>query len=188
MPFLDQGTTNGCGTTSLAMITSYLTGRPISQAQVDHEVRRMDIFSPPGELVEFARARGLSAEMYNNGSIDELKGFLDRGIPCQALISSDNSGSLTTLHYVAVVGYGVDDKGKEYVILHDPNKGDDPSTPGLEGGLVRMSMDEFKSKWSKPPAGFENFFIAYAPGGTSLPRAAMTASRGRCSPPRAWAT
>src|SRR6185436_14787268 len=42
MPFLDQGTTNGCGTTSLAMITSYLTGRPISQAQVDHEVRRMD--------------------------------------------------------------------------------------------------------------------------------------------------
>ena len=168
MPFLDQ-VGPACGTTSLAMITSYLTGQSLDQNQVDSEIRRLNVFTSPGEMIEFARDRGLQAEMYNDGTWGELKGFIDRGIPCQALISNDNTGDFSTLHYVAVVGYGVDKDGKEYVILHDPNQGDDPNTTAQEGGLVRMPLEEFQQKWKNPPAGFDNFFIAYAPGGTDLP-------------------
>lgn len=168
MPFFDQGRTNGCGTTSLAMIMSYL-GIPTTQANVDHEVRRSDIFSPPAQLVDYAREHGLEAEMYNNGTWNELKSYVDRGIPTQCVISADNSGDFATLHYVAVVGYGTDPTtGKDYVLLHDPNDPFNPVT-GTAQTVVRMELDEFMSKWSKPPAGFENFFIAYGPNGTDLP-------------------
>jgi hypothetical protein len=159
MPFLVQ-TGNGCGTTSLAMIASYLKGEPITQAHVDKDVRRNDIFSAPGDLVEFARDEGLAAEMYNHGTWDEMKGLLDRGIPCQALISHDGSDDLGKLHLVAVVGYQKDSAtGEDQVIMHDPNFPFERT----------MSLKDFNARWMAPPAGFDNFFIAYAPGGTRLP-------------------
>jgi hypothetical protein len=170
MPFFDQGSTSGCGTTSLAEIETYL-GKPTTQAEIDHEVRRTDIFGSPHHLVDHARARGLEAEMYNHGTWDELKSYVDRGIPTQALISDDATGDFSTLHYVAVVGYGTDPRtGEEFVLVHDPNRGDDPATPAVEGEVRRMSRTEFEKAWSKPPAGFENFFIAYGKEGTDLPR------------------
>src|SRR5689334_22772778 len=68
MPLYDQGNTNGCGTTSLAMIMSYLLGRPVTQAEVDHAIRRMDVFTSPRDMIEFAQANGLAAAGYNHGS------------------------------------------------------------------------------------------------------------------------
>jgi hypothetical protein len=63
----------------------------------------------------------------------------------------------------------------EMVVLHDPNN-------SIE---VKMALKEFMAKWQAPPMGFDNFFIAYAPGGTSLPRgrtdgiqATLTTSEG----------
>lgn len=168
MPFLIQ-TGNGCGTTSLAMIASYLKGESITQAHVDKDVRRNDIFSSPGDLVEFARREGLAAEMYNHGTWDEMKGLLDRGIPCQALISADGSNDFDQMHYVAVVGYGRDKTtGEDQVIVHDPQF---PSQRTI-------SLKQFNDLWAAPPAGFDNFFIAYAPGGTPLPRGRIDGIEG----------
>jgi len=160
MPNYDQGSTNGCGTTSLAMILSYLTGQNITQADIDKAIRRMDVFTSPGDLLEFARDQGLAAEGYNNGTWEEMKGFIDRGLPCQALITADGSIDLGKLHYIAITGYGTDPAtGEEYVIYHDPATGKEETMP----------LAEFKQKWSAPAAGFENYFNVYGPEGTDLP-------------------
>ena len=54
MPDYYQGQTNGCGTTSLAMIMSYL-GIPETQGDIDGAIRRMDIFTSPTDILDFAR-------------------------------------------------------------------------------------------------------------------------------------
>src|SRR5579871_2163072 len=65
MPDYNQGQTNGCGTTSLAMIMTYL-GIPETQGDVDGAIRRMNIFTSPTDILDFARSKGLSAEGYNH--------------------------------------------------------------------------------------------------------------------------
>ncbi|HQF87290.1 MAG TPA: C39 family peptidase [Acidobacteriota bacterium] len=160
MPNYDQGSTNGCGTTSLAMILSYLTGQSITQGDIDKAIRRMDVFTSPRDLLEYAQDMGLAAEGYNNGTWEELKGYIDRGLPCQALISADGSSDPTKLHYIAVTGYGKDaTTGEETVIYHDPATGKEET----------MLLSEFKQKWSAPIGGFENYFNVYGPAGTDLP-------------------
>lgn len=57
MPPQKQGNTNACGTTSLAMIMSYLLGRHIAHEQIDDEIRRLDSFSSPNDLVVYAAQR-----------------------------------------------------------------------------------------------------------------------------------
>ncbi len=162
MPYYDQGTSNGCGTTSEAMIASYLLGRSVQPHDIDHQIRRFDVFTSPEDMVRYAQRQGLSAEMYNGGAMNELQGFIGRGIPCQALISADGSGSVATLHYVAVVGFGKDTSGNDCVVIHDPARG--------AGGREQfMPVAEFEAKWSTTPGGFSDFFIAYAPGSTALP-------------------
>src|SRR5438270_11413614 len=51
MPDYYQGQTNGCGTTSLAMIMSYL-GIPETQADIDGAIRRMDVFTNPTDILD----------------------------------------------------------------------------------------------------------------------------------------
>src|SRR5438067_1554671 len=55
MPDYNQGKTNGCGTTSLAMIMSYL-GVPESQGDIDSAIRRADVFTSPTDILDFARS------------------------------------------------------------------------------------------------------------------------------------
>jgi hypothetical protein len=162
MPFYDQGHTNGCGTTSEAMILTYLLGRPVQPYDIDHQIRTVNSFTSPEDMVRYAQRQGLSAEMYNHGTLNELEGFVARGIPCQVMISDDKSGDLSTLHYVDVVGFGKDALNRDCVVVHDPARPD--------GGRAQyMLLKDFTDKWSTPPAGFDNFFIAYAPGSTTLP-------------------
>jgi uncharacterized protein YvpB len=158
MPDYNQGQTNGCGTTSLAMIMTYL-GVPMTQGDVDSAIRRVDVFTSPTDILDFARANGLSAEGYNHGSLDEMKGFLDKGIPCQALITADGSGDMGEMHYVAVVGYGKDASGNDYVKIHDPATGKTTDVP----------QAQFEKEWGSTPLGFDHYFNAFAPGGTQLP-------------------
>jgi hypothetical protein len=158
MPDFYQGQTNGCGTTSLAMIMSYL-GVPETQGDIDAAIRRADIFTNPTDILDFARSKGLSAEGYNHGSLDQLKGFIDQGIPCQALIDVTGDGNPANMHYVAVVGYGKDSSGNPYVKIHDPATGQTTDVP----------ESQFEKQWSNTPFGFDHYFNAFAPGGTQLP-------------------
>jgi hypothetical protein len=167
MPFyIQQG--NACGTTTLAEIMSYW-GVPMTQADVDQGIRRMNTFTAPDDMIDFARSHGLSAEGYNHGSWDEVKSMIDSGYPVQAMVNGDSSVSVNGgqsnfsvngLHYIAITGHGVDPAtGQEFVIYHDPNRGTEQ----------RMSVSDFEKMWSGVPGGFDNYFIAYGPKGANLP-------------------
>jgi len=67
MPFFQQGSSNGCGTTSLAMVMTYL-GVPETKAQIDAVIRQLDIFTSPEDMTAFATSHGLQAQGYNNGA------------------------------------------------------------------------------------------------------------------------
>jgi hypothetical protein len=160
MPPVDQGDSKACGTSSLAMIMDYL-GVPVSRQDIDSEIRRVDQGAMPQPLIDYAREHGLSAEGYNNGSWDEIKGDIASGIPVQALINTQADGDPSHGHFVAVVGFRTDPKtGQEQIGFRNSADG---------GKIDWMNRAEFENKWSNHFAGFHNFFIAYAPGGTSLP-------------------
>lgn len=155
---------NACGTTSLTMILQHF-GKKITREEVDAKIRQVDGPTDPDEIVSLAKQQGLNAAMYNKGSVDELKKFLDRGIPLEVMIDPNANPSDLTLHYVVVTGYETDPKsGKTNLLINDPAR--------LEP--VRMDQAEFEQKWSSLKVkdfgiGLDRFFIAIAPSGTELP-------------------
>jgi uncharacterized protein YvpB len=172
MPYFDQGTANACGTTSLAMIMTYL-GVPETKDEIDAEIRRMNTFTSPEDLVDFARSKGLEAEGYNNGSWEDVKSQIDQGHPVQCMIQADydygDGTSINGQHYVAITGYGTDPTtGEEYVTFHDPNKGvGDPNSPTPHD--IKMPLSKFKEMWGGIGFGFKNYYVAYGPPGSNLP-------------------
>jgi len=174
MPWLDQGSANACGTTSLAMILSYLTGQPFSKDQIDSAIRRWDTFTAPNDLIDYARSHGVEAEGYNHGSWGDVKNMIDQGYPVEAVINADYSypdgGSVSGLHYIAITGYETDPAtGQEYVLFHDPNLGDDPATAANEGQEMRLPVSEFEKMWGDVGFGFDNYYMAFGPPGANLP-------------------
>jgi hypothetical protein len=162
MPPVDQGSSKACGTSSLAMIMNYL-GVPVTRQQIDSEVRRVDEGAMPQPLIDYARERGLNAEGYNHGSWDEIKRHIDSGTPVQALINTKADGDPANGHFVAVVGFRTDPKtGKEQIGFRNSANG---------GKVDWMDRAEFENKWTNHFAGFDKFFIAYAPAGKELPPA-----------------
>jgi uncharacterized protein YvpB len=175
MPYYRQQG-NACGTTTLAEIMSYL-GVNMTQADVDNGIRRMNTFTAPNDMIDFARSHGLEAEGYNNASFDQIKSMIDAGCPVQAMVDGNDSVSVSDagssgnfsvsgLHYIAITGYGTDPAtGEQYITYHDPNRKD---------GEQRMSVSDFEKMWSNVhydgiPTGFNNYFIAYGKPGTNLP-------------------
>ena len=159
MPFLiQQGSDGGAtGTATLAEIMSYL-GVPMTQADIDKEIRRTGVGLAPEDMIDFAREHGFTAEGYNNGSWDELKSMIDAGHPVQAML---NNGD-----FLNITGHGTDPAtGEEYVVYRDNKQGTDQ----------RMSLSDFEKKWG--PAndglihldGFNHYFIAYGQKGDDLP-------------------
>jgi uncharacterized protein YvpB len=169
MPYYDQGDKQACGTTSLSMILKYL-GVDIKPGDIDKEIRRVDssIGTSVDDIIDFARAHGVEAEGYNNGTWDEIKNQIDQGHPVMVSVKGD--GEVKQLpdgrHLIAITGYGKDPDGKEYVLYHDPNKGDEPGSKGAE---QRLSLEDFQKAWSKEDFGVKNYFIAFAPKGSKLP-------------------
>jgi Peptidase_C39 like family len=158
MPLYDQGESNACGTTSLAMVLAFLGGHDVDRHAIDAEIRRGDNFSSPLDLVEFARNSGVQAEMYNHGSPDELADFVDRGVPVQLLINNGSPGDPSQLHYVVVTGYRVDGDGERSFTIQDPG-----------GAIYDLSEDDLQERWGSVPGGFDQFFIAYSGSGEPLP-------------------
>jgi hypothetical protein len=167
MPFFKQHG-NACGTTTLAEIMSYL-GVQLTQDDVDAVIRRMNTFTAPDDMIEFARQHGLEAEGYNHGSWEEIKSMIDSGCPVQAMVNGDDSVQVTGgtgkfsvdgLHYIAITGYGKDPaSGEEFVVYHDPNRTDEQ----------RMSVADFQKMWGDVPGGYDNYFIGYGRAGANLP-------------------
>jgi hypothetical protein len=159
MHAVNQSGSQACGTASLSMIMDYL-GRPTSFQQIDREVRRTDHGATPGPLIDYARTHGLNAEGYQNGSWEEMKSFIARGIPVQALYNTQANGDPANGHFVAVVGFRTDPAtGKEQILVRNSANG---------GKIEAQDRADFEHKWSNH-FGYNKFFIAYAPAGVPLP-------------------
>ena len=178
MPYFDQGNTNGCGSTSLAMILNYY-GISVSREDVDKEIRRADnsIGATPEDELQFARDHGLEAEEYNNGSWEEVKSMIDKGYPVMASVTGQNIAELPDgnlpdgRHQIAITGYEKGADGKEYVLFHDPNFGGTNQEK-------KISVDDFKKAWGKEDFGVKNFFMVFAPKGSDLPASRMDGAQG----------
>ena len=157
MPFLDQGTSNGCGTTSLAMVMSYL-GVPETKDQIDAVIRQMDIFTSPEDMTAFATSHGLQAQGYNHGAWENIESFIPLGQPCICLINAnysypDNS-TINGLHYVAISGFGVDPTNNQrYAIFHDPN---------FTTSEMVLFESQFVQMGDNVGWGFRDYFMAFS--------------------------
>ncbi|MBX5482823.1 MAG: C39 family peptidase [Myxococcaceae bacterium] len=85
----DQGKTNACGTTSLA-IALHRMGIEVPREEIDREIRNYDIFTPVTAIVDYARQHGLQANSYNEGSFAQLQRDLADGR--QILVITDVGG------------------------------------------------------------------------------------------------
>src|SRR5205085_883206 len=96
--------------------------------------------------------QGLSAGMYNNSTIDELKEHISEGHAVMVCLDDPygTEGSQifdTKDHYVIVTGFSYHD-GKEFVKIRDPNGPDNPNASTYGGdGDYEMPIDDFKAKW-----------------------------------------
>lgn len=163
MPFDPQGTSNGCGTTSLAMTMTYL-GVPETKDQIDAVIRQLDIFSSPEDLMGFATSHGLQAQGYNNGAWENIESCIPLGQPCICLINAsytypDNS-TISGFHYVVITGFGIDPVvNQRYAIFHDPNFGSEMVL--YESQFIQMGN---AMGW-----GFHDYYMAFATFATELP-------------------
>lgn len=160
----NQGNTNGCGTTSLAMMLSYWKGEPkaYTREKIDEKIRTgpdQMAFSSPDNLEGYAKDQGFRSNAISGGSMEQLKGYLDKGVPVQVLYDPNNDGGDTLLHYVNVVGYkGSGDKIDQLTIA-------DPAT----GETTDVDREEFESRWNDLElggvnSGLNNVMIVTLPG------------------------
>jgi hypothetical protein len=157
MPLLNQGRSNGCGTTSLAMILTFL-GVERTQTEIDAEMRRQDIFAAPNDLAQYARGVGLNAKMYNHGTAQELVHFVDQGVPTQILTTADGSGDPAKMHYVVITGYERQQDGSVSFEVQNP-----------WGVHQTWSAEELDARWGNTPFGFDHFYMAVAASEADLP-------------------
>ncbi|MDB5096480.1 MAG: hypothetical protein JWM80_901 [Cyanobacteria bacterium RYN_339] len=163
-PYLEDqytdGKSNGCGTTTLGMVLSYLKGKPgaYNRAKIDGDIRRQDMPSSPYNLADYARAQGMRTATRNNANLDDLTKLVDQGAPVLTMIDPSDPGDLV-LHYVAVTGYTRDADGKvKDVTIANPAGGE----------MQTISAEEWTRKWANlklegKSTGINNFMVAIAP-------------------------
>jgi hypothetical protein len=140
---LDQGETNACGTTSLAMILDFWAGHAgaCPRTQIDAEIRRAEVGTSPTRLVGWARAHGLRAAATNHAGWEGLRPWLDRGVPVQLLVENGAAAGAGHLHFVVALGYTCDATGGLATLqLADPHP-----IAGL--GLREISAAELDWRW-----------------------------------------
>ncbi len=141
----DQGQSNACGTTALA-IALHRLGKDIARTKIDKSIRNFDLFTSMHGITEYARGQGFQATQYNQGSFEQLQ--KDLGAGRQVIVLVDTSGhdaqellvrgsnNDMALHYMAVTDVGVDDKGQKYVTFWN------------WGNEETMPYDRFEKIWS----------------------------------------
>lgn len=176
MPHYSQGSSNACGTTSLAMAMTYL-GVPKTHQQIDQDIRRMDIFTSPQQLIRYARGHDLEAAGYNGGTYNAIVSQISVGRPCICMFRANWSYpdppypglSGEFFHYVVMVGYGIDPRTKaNCLIFHDPYAGD--NTAGVTVGLDLATLfSDFDVMWDDVGWNFHRYFFVLSRKGDFLP-------------------
>lgn len=157
----DQGRTNSCGTTSLAMLMSFWKNQAgaYNHDKIDASIRHFDGPTAPTNIVSYLRTQGFRAEAKNNASVDDLRKYLDLGVPVQVLYDPSANPKDVYLHYVDVVDYRTDASGKVTALkIADP----------AGGRLTEVSVEEFQKRWGNLKAmdvdlGVNNLMIVALP-------------------------
>ncbi|MGC4116759.1 MAG: C39 family peptidase [Myxococcales bacterium] len=158
----DQGNTNSCGTTSLAMMMSFWKGKPgaVTHNMIDQSIRYFDGPTAPTNIVSYLKSQGFRAEAKNNASVADLTKYLDQGVPVQVLYNPSADPSDVYLHYVDVVDYKKDAQGNvTSVKIADPGG----------GRMAEVPIEEFKKRWGNLAVknvgiGANNLMIVALPG------------------------
>ncbi len=115
---------NACGSTSLAYVMRYLTGHPYVQGDIDEHIRMTwgdGTYSDPFMMAQFAKDHGVNAEVYIDGSMEQLEWFIDHNIPVLVDITVDGSGDVMKGHWVVAVAHCLrpkpDGNGMERVMV-----------------------------------------------------------------------
>jgi hypothetical protein len=123
-----------CGTTSLAYTLQYFQIN-VFPDEIDDEIRFHNeqvnegrMFSDPLSLRDYARSRGMNAEIYINGTVENIKSYTDRGIPVLLNISADaGETSVFRGHWVVALSVCQDEAAsiggipRTTIVLYDPN-------------------------------------------------------------------
>lgn len=162
---LDQGNTNGCGTTSLAMLLNFFAGGDavFDREGIDRFIRHYGMFTSPGDIAAFAEQRGFDAAVHTGTTPAELRRMIDAGLPVQLLIDVSENRDGSGLHYEVVTGYGRGPDGKTYYELANPN-----------GRREYMAEEVLLSRWSNLrmaglSTGIDRVAIALRPPGDKAP-------------------
>lgn len=178
---LNQYSTNGCGTTSLAMAQNTVqetTG--YNREVMDREVRRADIYTSPESMIQAARTYGAYAEIYNHQTFADIQRNVDAGNPVIVLFQHAKRGEFQfSGHYVVVSGYNIHPNGKREIICEDPATGKSstrdfelfaPSWQQLDYGTVQPGFNNLMIVLSKDPLPPSNY--GYKPLSTAATNAA----------------
>ena len=165
---LNQYSTNGCGTTSLAMAQNTVTQtHKFNREVMDREVRRTDIYTAPESMVYAARAWGAHAEIYNNQTFEDIQRHVDLGNPVIVLNQTSKRGEFQfSGHYVVVSGYKIYPNGKRELICEDPAYGKttaydfayfEKTWGNLDYGMVRPGFNNLMIVVSNDPLPPSNY-------------------------------
>ncbi|PIQ29187.1 hypothetical protein COW36_17635 [bacterium (Candidatus Blackallbacteria) CG17_big_fil_post_rev_8_21_14_2_50_48_46] len=170
---------NSCGTTSLSMLLKYFQGHTLENSvpTIDKYIRakgtlefvlptgkiksvELDGYTAPRDIVKYANQRGMRAGLKNNSSLADLKGMLEKGVPCLCLTDwnfSENGShpsqaepDAQSLHWVNVIGYEYKKTGSSrarpelYFKIANPH------------GIVQtVSAKDFDKVWAGTGPGLE---------------------------------
>lgn len=116
-----QISNNDCGPASLAMVLEFL-GTPISVGEVLRKLGNPKGYTSLGELGLVASSFGYNVETGNNASFNDIKFYIDRGLPVIVVggygyLESTQDKNFKGSHIMVVCGYRADDG----VYVNDPN-------------------------------------------------------------------
>jgi ABC-type bacteriocin/lantibiotic exporter with double-glycine peptidase domain len=124
VPVLRQPSDHECGNTCLAAVAQYF-GKPVSIAEMKQLARTTEAGTDHEPMIEAARATGATVYAAAGGTLDDIAGFLARGLPVIV-------GWWSECGHFSVI-CGVSD-GR--VVLMDP-----------EAGIVELAAEAFEQAW-----------------------------------------
>lgn len=130
VPFFIQGNDNTCGQAVMSSLVNYW-GLNMQYQEVVNEANPRNAPTTDDALTNYFRSKGLHAQEYSGGTIQNLISQVNQGRPTIVLL---DFGGISQEHYVIVVGYN---QKNGTFIIHD----------SLEGPYIEMSMQNLDRMW-----------------------------------------
>jgi hypothetical protein len=116
-----KGSNADCGQASLAQVLTFL-GKPITTGEVSEKLGNPTGFTTIQQLAKVATDFGFNAESKVDATFNELKSYIDKGLPVIVVggygyLTSTQDKEFKASHIMVVVGYRPDDS----VYVNDPN-------------------------------------------------------------------